>query len=281
MTLSTPTFEKPPIVEFVLGIQFDALPGLSTAHYGQFWDCIGRDSWVGPRDQVPIQESFERFDRKPIASELKLQLETMPPLPRLTLISTSEDRDRLVQFQPTRLHLNWRPVVQVAEQKSSYPSYKALIVEFEKTVAKLREFCEQVNIPAPQINQWEITYVDRFPKGELWQSPSDWGRILPGLFARKDVTAIEGLRMDNRSLQWSFEIEPALGRLHIQTSVSRGPKPNDEALIVSLTARGPLNPETTPTYRDGLDLGHRVSVNQFLALVDDDLRKSWGEKQVS
>jgi len=30
-----------------------------------------------------------------------------------------------------------------------------------------------------------------------------------------------------------------------------------------------------------LDLGHRVSVNQFLALVDDDLRKSWGEKQVS
>lgn len=199
MTTKTPTFEKPPIVEFVLGIQFDALVGLSTAHYGQFWDILGRDDWTGPRDQTPIQETFERFDRKPIAGELKLQIETTPPMPRLTLISTREDRDRLVQFQPTRLHLNWRPVIKAAEQKSSYPSYKAMIVEFEETVAKLREFCEHVTIPAPDINQWEITYVDRFPKGKLWQTSSDWGRLLPGLFARNDVAAIEGLRMDNRS----------------------------------------------------------------------------------
>lgn len=277
MASSTPTFEKPPIVEFVLGIQFDALSGLSTAHYGQFWDLLGRDDWTGPRDQAPIQEAFERFDRKPIAAELKLQLETMPPLPRLTLISNREDKDRLVQFQPTRLHLNWRPV----EKKSSYPSYKSLIAEFEDTVDKLREFCQQIDIPTPQINQWEITYVDRFAKGELWQTPSDWGRILPGLFASNEVPAIEGLRMDNRSRQWSFEIEPALGRLHVRTSVARGPKPDDEALIVTLTARGPLNPEMTPTYRDGLELGHAVSVNQFLAFVDDDLRKSWREKEPS
>jgi len=170
--------------------------------------------------------------------------------------------------------LNWRTV----EQKSSYPSYKALIVEFEKAVEQLNGFCQQIDIATPQINQWEITYVDRFPKGELWRTPSDWGSFLPGLFASGDVPAIEGLRMDSRSLQWAFEIEPALGRLHIETAVSRGPTPDEEALIVTLTARGPLHPKSTPTYRHGLDLGHEVSVNQFLKFVDNDIRNSWGER---
>ncbi|TWU16961.1 TIGR04255 family protein [Allorhodopirellula heiligendammensis] len=274
MTAETPTFESPPIVEFVLGIQFDALAGLSSAHYGQFWDVIGRDDWTGPRDQPPIQEAFERFDRKPIAAELKLQLESTPPLPRLTLISANEERDRLIQFQPTRLHLNWRSV----KAKSSYPSYKALIVEFEKAVGQLHRFCENIGIAPPQINQWEITYVDRFPRGELWESPSDWGKILPGLFPNEEPATADGLKMDGRALQWAFEITPKLGRLHVNTSVTRGPDPSDEALMLTLTSRGPLHSGETPTYRDGLDLGHRTSVNQFLALVDDDLRKDWGEK---
>ncbi len=274
MTAKTPTFETPPIVEFVLGVQFDALAGLSSAHYGQFWDVIGRDDWTGPRDQAPIRESFERFDRKPIAAELKLRLESTPPLPRLTLISNNPERDRLIQFQPTRLHLNWRSI----EAKSSYPSYKNLIVEFEKVVEQLRHFCDSAGIAQPNINQWEVTYVDRFQRGELWQSPNDWGNILPGLFPKGAPVAAEGLEMDERAIQWAFEITPKLGRLHIQTSVDRKPNSEDEALLLTLTARGPLNSDTIRSYRDGLDLGHQASVNQFLAMVDTDLRNSWGEK---
>lgn len=274
MTSDTPTFETPPIVEFVLGVQFDALVGLSSAHYGRFWDVIGRNDWTGPRDQPPIRETFERFDRKPIAAELKLQLESTPPLPRLTLISNNAERDRLIQFQPTRLHLNWRSI----EAKSSYPSYKNLIVEFEKVVEQLSQFCDSAGIARPNINQWEITYVDRFPRGAHWQSPNDWGNILPGLFSRESPVAVEGLKMDKRTLQWAFEITPKLGRLHIQTSIDRKPNSEDEALLLTLTARGPLNADRTPTYRDGLDLGHRASVNQFLAVVDTGLRNSWGEK---
>lgn len=274
MTAETPTFETPPIVEFVLGVQFDALAGLSSAHYGQFWDVIGRDNWTGPRDQPLIRESFERFDRKPIAAELKLQLESTPPLPRLTLISTNAERDRLIQFQPTRLHLNWRSI----EAKSSYPSYKKLIVEFEKTVQQLHDFCDSAGIAPPNINQWEITYVNRFPQGQLWQSPCDWGDILPSLFPKGAPVTTADLKMDGRSLQWAFEITPKLGRLHVQTSIDRRPNTEDEALLLTLTARGPLNSDRTPTYRDGLDLGHETSVNEFLAMVDHDLRKSWGEK---
>lgn len=272
MTAETPTFETPPIVEFVLGIQFDALAGLSSAHYGQFWDAMGRDQWKGPRDQPPIQETFERFDRKPIAAELKLQLESTPPLPRLTLISNNDEADRLIQFQPTRLHLNWRSV----KEKSSYPSYKALIVEFDRVVRLLEQFCRDTNVAPPQINQWEITYVDKFPKGELWKTPSDWGKILPGLFPSDKLTMADGLRMDSRSSNWTLEIEPKVGRLHVQSAMSRGGNGDEESLMLTITSRGPVHSEMT--YRQGLDIGHTASVNQFLAMVDNNVRTSWGEE---
>jgi len=44
MKSETPTFADPPIVEFVLGVQFDKLKALTSAHYGQFWEHLG-DEW--------------------------------------------------------------------------------------------------------------------------------------------------------------------------------------------------------------------------------------------
>ena len=75
---STPTFEKPPIVEFVLGAQFARL-GLSSAHFGRFWDAIG-DGWRDPRDNPLIPDQFEHFGRGAASGRLRLQLEQGPPV---------------------------------------------------------------------------------------------------------------------------------------------------------------------------------------------------------
>ncbi len=266
MDNETPTFETPPIVELVLGVQFNQLRRMQSAHYGRFWDAIGTD-WLNPRDNPPIQEQFEFFGRE--RGVTRLQIEPGPPLNRLTLINQS--KDRLVQLQPTRMHLNWR------NQESSYPSYKTLIVEFEEILNSFTVYCQSEGLGKAEFNQWEITYVDRFVRGKYWDTPADWSTFLPGLFQPGEIPMNSKLIMENRSVDWSFEIQPKLGRLHVQASLVRGNSDSEDALMLNITARGPLGSEQIQTYRQGLDLGHDVAVDQFLQLVSTETRKSWGE----
>ena len=44
MTVEQPvSFERPPVVETVLGVQFKRLPGLTNAHLASFWRELGSD----------------------------------------------------------------------------------------------------------------------------------------------------------------------------------------------------------------------------------------------
>lgn len=264
---STPTFKNPPIVEFVLGAQFSPLGKLSAAHYGRFWEQIG-DDWINPQDKPLITDQFERFGGESGLRQWRLKLEPAPMVNRLTIINRNDDR--LIQMQPTRFHLNWRKTDELK------PSYKELIDEFEKRFTQFAEFCQRESLGSVEVNQWEITYVDRFSKGEYWQTPDEWSNFLPGLFRGKAPTMTDSLRMETRDVQWTMEIEPKLGRLHLSAGIGRWKEDQTEALMLNLTARGPLVEGRTPTLRDGLDLGHRVAVEQFLVMVDEKTKENWG-----
>lgn len=264
----TPTFKNPPIVEFVLGVQFAPLTRMTSAHHGRFWDFLGGD-WGNPRDNPPIPDQFERFEGAAAADRrLHLKLEHGPVVNRVTFINQAENR--LLQIQPTRFHLNWR------KSDDFYPSYKSLIKEFEDMLARFTAFCDREAIGPIEMNQWEITYVDAFPRGEYWDTPADWGRFLPGLFNRDRPQPVAPLRLENRSVAWAMEIEPKLGRLHLQASLGRWKSEAAEALMLDLTARGPIGPASTTSYRDGLELGHDVAVEQFLHMVSEETKQRWG-----
>lgn len=57
----TITFNKPPIIEFSLGVQLAPLVKLTNGHFGLFWQDLD-ESWTVPCDQPPIQDQFEVFD---------------------------------------------------------------------------------------------------------------------------------------------------------------------------------------------------------------------------
>jgi uncharacterized protein (TIGR04255 family) len=265
----TPTFINPPIVEFVLGAQFSPLVKLTSAHYGRFWDVLGK-SWTSPRDNPLIDDQFERFEAIPGSQKWHLRVEPVPLLNRLTLINTTSDR--LLQIQPTRFHVNWRKTHDLK------PSYKELIEEFETLFGLFVEFCRDEEVGTIEINQWELTYIDFFAKGEYWETPEDWNRFLPGLFRDQPPAIVKPLRLERREVQWTMEIQPKLGRLHLSAGQGSWRNNANEGLILSMTARGPLLPEHTPTLRDGLDLGHIVAVQQFLEMVDKETKMNWGIK---
>jgi hypothetical protein len=272
----TPDFVSPPIIEFVLGAQFAPLENFTSGHFGLFWNRLGKEEWPVAGEEPPLDPQFEMFDTPRWRMVRNLQFKLQPRFQpgRFTLQNSS--RDRMIQLQDTRLLLNWRKAND--GDCMSYPSYKVLIDEFESKLSILQEFVMQHKLGSLQLNQWEITYVDSFPQGDLWNSPADWQFILPGLFGRLSTTSQDELSLEHRAAEWSYEIKPKRGRLHVNAQVGFLTDSSKPSLLLNLTARGPVSENEVRSLRDGLDLGHSVSVREFLAMVDPKVKATWKEK---
>ena len=269
---NTPDFANPPIVELVLGAQFSPLTRLTSGHFGLFWKELGEDDWTEAEDAPPIGDQFELFDcpRWRIPAGLQLRIEPVRLPGRFILRHKSQDR--LVQIQATRFHLNWR------KRAGFYPSYKRLIDEFEEMFARFETFVKQAKLGPLILNQWELTYIDAFPAGEDWSTPADWNKLLSGLFGPLFATDPLGIVLEHRAAEWSYEIFPKRGRLHIAAGPGQVGESRQDALLLRTTARGPIGKGGVETLRAGLDLGHEVAVGAFLRIVSDEAKKRWGTK---
>lgn len=262
----TPTFNNPPVVEFVLGAQFSPLTKLASGHYGLFWRELG-GSWERPADAPPINDQFELFDSPRWSHREGVQFRLGQGMPADRFILHHAQNDRLIQLQPTRFHLNWRTTGELK------PSYKELISEFEEVFALFERFVRASDLGKLELNQWEITYIDSFPQGDYWQTPADWSGFLPGLFG--NLFVVPGLVLENRAAQWSYEIQPKRGRVHIAAQVGRWREQQSDSLLVDTTARGLIGKGGVETLREGLDLGHDVAVRSFLAMTSDSVKPRW------
>ena len=103
-----PEFEKPPVVEVVLGIQFSELRRYRTFHAGLLWGEKFRKAGFPKCVERPsLDPAFETFGA-PGRNESRLQLIQMPgpEVPRLWFIN--HDETELVQIQSDRFLHNWR-----------------------------------------------------------------------------------------------------------------------------------------------------------------------------
>lgn len=266
---NTPDFSTPPIVELVLGAQFSPLTKLTSGHFGLFWKILG-DEWVEPLDDIALDERFETFDniRRIPSFQIRVGQQRLPNRFKIT----HKDQERLIQIQNTRFHFNWR------RKASFYPSYKQLISEFEDAFEKFSRFVEGNGLGAVEVNQWELTYIDAFPKGIDWQSMEDWPFVLPGLFGKLFSTESLNLSLEQRAAEWSYEITPKLGRLHLSAHTGYATDEKVESLLLNMTARGQVGKNAAESLRRGLDIGHEVAFGAFTKVVNPQLISSWGVK---
>jgi hypothetical protein len=148
--------------------------------------------------------------------------------------------------------------------------------EFEHYLGLFRSFVAEAGLGSLLPNQWELTYVDSVPQGELWQTAADWHKVLPGLLA--PLAAVEGLHPENVGGAWAFEIAPRRGRLHVTVNRARSGKEGEVVLLVQTTARGPIGKGGEQELKAGLDLGHDAAVRAFLAFTSEQAKKHWGRK---
>ena len=152
-----------------------------------------------------------------------------------------------------------------------------MVAEFEATFDRFGEWVARASLGPLALNQWELTYVDSFARGDYWEVPGDWSRFLPSpsvgnLFPTEGL----GIALEHRGAEWAYEIEPKRGRLHVVARLGRQGENGRDSLLLQTTCRGPVGKGGAETLRAGLDLGHRVAVGAFLRMTDRQVQNRWG-----
>lgn len=265
-----PDYENPPVVETILGVQFESLPGFRNAHLGAFWKTLDIQEWPDVFDAPPLQPQFERFTESarwaPIGAHLTV---TQDPSTRLQIKNI--DGDRMIQVQNGRLHFNW-----LGQAGNPYPRYDRVREGFLWGLQRFMEFVLQEKIGDFRPNQWEVTYLNHIPKGSVWNTPNDWGFFRP----LGPVPSLQGLiQGESFSGGWHFVIPEQRGRLHVQWQHGRKSDPGEQEIIVlTLTSRGPLAGTDHAQQRilNGLDLGRETIVRSFANLMSKAANDYWG-----
>lgn len=258
-------YANPPIVELVLGVQFDSIPGFTTGHSGWFWrECLGDDWKVSEGQLLPDQtEVFSGLFPNRLAFQLSQNSASR-------LLVENASGDRLLQIQHTRLHYNWR------KKDGDYPHFGLVFEEFYRYFTAFKKFVGVAGLKPVVINQWEVTYVDIIPPGELWDHAGDFHNVLPGLFPAH--TELDGLRPETTAVERAYEITPQRGRLHVVANLSFFAAEKRPSLLVNMTARGPIAADSPESLKDHMEIGHVAAGEAFAGLTSDKAKRLWEGK---
>ncbi len=258
--MTLPDFAKPPVVEVVCGVLFDA-PEFSLPHIGRFWERLegfNRVSEVPPL--APVVETFGTRQAGTLIIEHNL-------LPRVWF--ENEAGDQLIQLQRDRLLVNWKRTA----PSHQYPRYPAVKAAFDKQLAAFESFIrEQLGRPIVH-RQYELTYINHVPAGDGLDILADVGEVLPDLSWRTQ----EGRflpRPERIEAKLAFQLPDQAGRLHVR--IQNGTRNHDQVpvLLLDLTARGYLDDRGA-----WFDLAHEWIVNGFADLTGDKMQKQTWERR--
>jgi uncharacterized protein (TIGR04255 family) len=277
MAHSRPKFEFPPVVETVLGVQFANLPAYTTAHAGWFWkeylEKLNEGSslkWSQAVDAPRLEDQFERFGTDDAWGPV-FAIKALPPSQSNRTQIFRSDGERLIQVQDTRFILNWK------KQSGAYPSFGPLLEEFRTLLHAFETFAQEAGFGVPTYNQWETVYVDQIKKGELWESARDWSKIFPGLsMPQVSDTSLLASGDEAVSADWRFSISQRRGRMYITLRQAKVPPSNEEVLNITFLARGPVT--ATESWERGLELGHEVLNETFVAITSLEAQTHWKKR---
>ena len=231
----------PPVVEVAVLVQFEPPERFNIAHLGAFWQTQkGRFQKVVAAPPIAgFAEDEIGADGRWLPSSLRFAISNEP---QCRLQMTGDDEQWMRQVQPDRLVVNWR------KKSGGYPRFDAVLDEFLLTWREFDTFLRSENLAEAVPRLWEVVYVNRIPKGPLWQTPSDWPAIFPGLWGRP-FGAASGLTLRGTHGRWMWDDEHDSARLDVDAAPAMSDTA-DEVFILGLTGRGRI-------------IERRVSSSQF------------------
>lgn len=269
-----PDFDRPPLVEVAIGLQFEAVPQMRQGHVGLFWAQI-RDEYPNTRDLPPLPSGRE--DLEGDGPVFTFQVSDVPDLHRAWFLS--EDETTLVQVQSDRLVHNWREV-----RGEPYPRFETIYATFAERLRQFESVLRDSHVPALTAQQVEVTYINWIGADSL----ADF--FVPAQPLSLELQGIAE-RADDEAMTLRFSVtadDGPIGRLYVQAGPGLRRSPQiavpgsapERGFLMSLSFKAPV-PVTAATYdlEDLMYRGRNAIVRVFTALTKPSWHKTWGRTQ--
>ncbi len=260
MDSGRPSFSKPPVVEVVMGVQFQSLSGLKAPHLGLFWETV-RSTYSECSENVPIAPQIEDLSRPAGLRDPQLQLSQTPPLPRIFFECATGEW--LIQLQQDRFLHNWRSPGSTAE----YPRYPAVREKFFSQWSNFQRFVAENKLGEISLAQLEITYLNHIAP---WSTGSHFGEVFPDFRWREGSRLLAEPEACNISCAFTSSDSPSRLRATVRPGIHRE---KGNVLLFDLTVRGV--PPQDHDLESWFEEGRRWIVTAFVDLTSDEWHKKW------
>lgn len=273
MTTPFPSFENPPVIEVVLGVQFEQLRSMAVTDIGKLHDVYAKD-YPQVQEQAPLEPIFENMNAaQAFPNRLFFSFESMQQLPRVWFVS--ENGQTLLQFQRDRFIHNWRRDQPSPDQP--YPRYEPIRDEFASRYGQFLEFLA-ANKKAPlEVNQVEVTYLNLIACDD-----DDFSKSLHRVFKfwKDECDGSPLWEPENQKFQTTYLLDfegEKVGRLTISTNTLLR-QDGKKFLQVNLTARGKPKDVGFDGVLRFMNHCRGTIVSGFDHLTTPEMQKIWGKK---
>jgi uncharacterized protein (TIGR04255 family) len=260
-----PDFERPPLNEVVLGVQFSPSRRYHQIYAKDVWELF-RQEFPKVTEQPPLPPIFETFGR-PQRPRLNIELVREPVHSRYWFIS--ENEYELIQYQKDRLLHNWR---KVGDGANPYPRFESILPKFEKELFTLEKLFEHLFDQKMNITQCELTYINHILLTE--ENGGAIGKWIS--LINTDDAQIEDIAFSFRKTLNDEENKP-YGRLIVDCKTGINQK-DERLLVLELTVRGIPKEPNVSAISYFLKDGRQILVTYFDQITTELAHEKWGKK---
>lgn len=257
-----PDYDHPPAIETALGVRFAPIEGWNLFHFGllkaEFEKEYPKQELHPPLDAVTIQ----------LAPNQRAGISHIPV--RAWFING--DDTQLIQVQNNCFIRNWRKT----DGTPDYQHYDVIKPLFQRDWSKFRDFLIEQELPAPNVWQCEVSYINHFVRGKDWNDFSDLKSLYPawqdlptqGLFSKPQMVAFTA----------SYSLPNEQGILQFVSQPGIRQTDGIEIIQLSITALGKPKGSGEEDVLGWLDMGREAVVCGFSQFTDENAQKRWGRK---
>lgn len=261
-----PKFDSPPLIETILGVEFEPLWAFEIPYFGLFWSRI-RENYPNSLVQPPLDSSIETFGASQRVINLKWER-----TPDVRCWFSDLTTTWLIQIQKTRFINNWRAT---GKDKTSYPHYEKVRQRFLDEWLNFNNFLEEEKIGQPPILQCEIAYVNHI---ETEPQLSNLHEIFPSLEPVKKVSDFLS-QPEAIVTNFVYVIPENRGRLYLEMQPVFRHADLREVLQLRLTAKVLPKSSNNDDMIEAFDIGREWAVRSFTDFTSEEMHKHWQRRQ--
>jgi len=256
MASQLPQYEKPPVTETVLGLEFRPISTWQTPFFGLFWSKI-RDRYNKIAVRPPLPDESGEFG-------ISINFGPMPV--RCWFIDESEQW--LIQLQNSRFISNWRKLT-----GNDYPSYQLFRNRFVDHYATFEQLLKDENFPEVHYFQAEVSYINQIEVSGF----SELSQIFPIFSGFREGGILP--HPQGGEIKIVYPMPDERGRLSIGIHSITNHATARELLQLTVTAKTLIASNTTEAALEALDFSHEWVVNGFTDFTSPEMHKIWKRTQ--